>query len=124
MKDYSQKKNIHNIWQQYRTRFGLQRFAGNYSNNKQLAMSGWLFKCNMAREEEGHLLSGLCSVYGDLTEKFNDLTDIENLIQFFNEVLERRDMLDKQDKQNPVGGGITSVYATSVLTDSIGQSRD
>ena len=50
-------------------------------------------------------MSGQCTVYGDLTEKYSDLTDIESLIQFFNDVLERRDILDKEDKQNPVGGG-------------------
>ena len=105
MKEYLRKKSIHNIRQQYRTRFGLQRFAGNYSNDKQFARTGWLCRCKMAREEEGHLMSGQCTVYGDLTQKYSDLTDIESLIQFFNDVLERRDILDKEDKQNPVGGG-------------------
>ena len=29
-KDYIQKKNIHNVRQQFQARFGLQPFAGNY----------------------------------------------------------------------------------------------
>ena len=96
-KDYLLKKDIYNIQQEYRTTFSLQPFAGNYSNNKRYARSGWLCKCKMAREEEGHLLSGKCTVYGDLTQNFSDLTDIDSLVQFFNQVLERRDDLDRRD---------------------------
>ena len=83
MKEYLSKTNIHNIHQQYHTRYGLQRFAGNYLNDKKLAKSGWLCRCQMAQEEEGHLISGQCTVYGDLTDKFSNLTNIESLIQFF-----------------------------------------
>ena len=64
-------------------------FRENYSNNKRYARSGWLCKCKMAREEEGHLLSGKCTVYGDLTQNFSNLTDIDSLVQSFNQVLER-----------------------------------
>ena len=39
-------------------------------------------KCKMAREGEEHQLSGQCRVYGDLTRKFSDLTDINSLVQF------------------------------------------
>ena len=123
-KAYFQKKNILNVRQEYRTRFRLQPFGGNYSNDKRFSRSGWLCKCKMAREEEGHLTSGQCPVYGDLTHKYSDLTNIDSLIGFFNEVLDRRDQLDKQEKQNPVGGVDTSVYANSVLADRISQSRD
>ena len=121
MKEYLHKKNIH---QQYRTRYGLQRFAGNYLNDKQFARSSWLCICQMAQEDEGHLTSGQCTIYVNLTDKFSDLTNIESLIQFFNDVLERRDILDNQDTHNPVGGVITSVYANPVLPDRISQSRD
>ena len=123
-KEYLQKKNIYNVRQEYRTRFRLQPFAGNYSNDKRFSRSGWLCKCKMAREEEGHLISGQCPVYGDLTHQFSDLTNIDNLIQFFNEVLDRRDQLDRQEKENPVGGVDTSVYANPVLADKIRQSRE
>ena len=51
----------------------------------------------MAREEEGHLLSGKCTVYRNLTQNYSDLRDIDSLVQFFNQVLERRDNLDKRD---------------------------
>ena len=62
-------------------------------------------------------MSGQCPVYGDLTHKYSDLTDIESLVQFFNE---GRDKLDK----NPVGGVLTNADANSVHVDRISQSRD
>ena len=119
-KDYLHMKNIHEIRQQYRTRFGLQPFAGNYSNDKRFARSGWLCKCQTAREEEGHLMSGQCPVYGDLTNNYSDLTDIDSLVQLFKEILDRRDELDK----NPVGGVITNADANSVPSGGISQSRE
>ena len=112
-KEYLQKKNIHYVRQEYCTTFGFQPLAGNYSNV--FSRSGWLCKCKMAWEKAGHLMSGQCSVYGDSTHKFRDLTNIDNLIQLFIEVLDITDYLDKQDKQNPVGGVNTSVYSNSVL---------
>ena len=65
-------------------------------------------------------MSGQCPVYGDLTHKYSDLTDIDSLVQFFKEVLDRRDELDK----NPVGGVLTSADANSVHVDRMSQSRD
>ena len=93
-KDYINKKNIFHIRQQYRSRFGLQDFAGNYRNNKRFLKTGGLCLCEESREDESHLLSGRCKVYGDLTEGFSDLTDDEDLVQFFAAVLSRRDQLD------------------------------
>ena len=93
-KDYINKKNIFHIRQQYRSRFGLQDFAGNYRNDKRFLKTGGLCRCQESREDESHLLSGRCKVYGDLTEGFNDLTADEELVQFFAAVLSRRDQLD------------------------------
>ena len=89
------KKNIFNVRQQYRSRFKMQLFAGNYSHDRRFKKSDWLCFCKEAREDETHLTSGQCKVYGDLCENFSDLTDDESLIQFFTEVLARRDMLEK-----------------------------
>jgi hypothetical protein len=94
-KDYILKKNIHNVRQQFRARYGLQPFAGNYSHDRRFAGSQWLCKCQEEREEEAHLLSGLCKVYGDLTLQYDDLTNDDNLVSFFNDVLARREELDK-----------------------------
>jgi hypothetical protein len=61
-------------------------------------------------------------VYGDLTHKYSDLTDTSALVEFFKEVLARREELDKGLK-NPVGGVCTNVGANSVVTDRISQSQ-
>ena len=102
-KYYISKKSLNNVRIQFRTRYGLRRFAGNYSNDKSFSRSNWLCKCLESREDEDHLLSGRCKVYGDITQKYVDLTDDDNLVALFSEVLARRDMLDKQGN-NLVGG--------------------
>ena len=81
---------------QYKSRFGLQPFAKNYSCDRRYARTGWLCKCEESREDESHILSGQCKVYGDLIDRYQDFTDDENLVQLFTEVLARRDELDKQ----------------------------
>ena len=96
-KEYLLSKNMFNVREHYRTRYGLLSFAGNYSNNKKYASSNWLCRCSEAREEESHLTSGNCKVFGDLQDKFGDLSQDENLIKFFSEVLSRRDQIDKVD---------------------------
>ena len=46
------------------------------------------------KEEERHILGGKCPVYKDLFEKFENLDNDDNLVDFFGEVLSRRDALD------------------------------
>ena len=65
-KEYIKKKNIFHVRLQFRARFGLTAFAGNYSPDRRFSGSQWLYKCWEAREEESHLISGQCSVYGTL----------------------------------------------------------
>ena len=96
-KEYLYNKNISNVRKQYRTRYGLLPFAGNYSHNKKYAATNWFSRCSESREEECHLTSGNCKVFGDLQDEFGDLSHDENLIKFFNAVLSRRDEIDKVD---------------------------
>ena len=102
-KEYISNKTMKHVRDQYRARFGLQRFAGNYSNDKSFARSNWLCKCLESREDESHILSGHCKVYGDIPLKYSNLSDDESLVCVFREVLERREQLYKQ-QNNPVGG--------------------
>ena len=46
-KDYIKKKNEHHVIIQYRTRFGyyIQRFAGNYLQDKSFTRLNWLCQC-------------------------------------------------------------------------------
>ena len=48
-------------------------------------------------------MSGKCKVYGDIDQKYTDLTEDKILISLFTEVQVRRDQLAKQ-QNNPVGG--------------------
>ena len=100
-------KNIFSVNQQYRTRFGLEKLAGNYSNDRRFVSSEWLCRCEEAREEESHLTSGKCKVFGDLKERFGDLNDDENLVLFFQEVLARRDKIDKEHET--CDGGVNTI---------------
>ena len=121
-KQYILNKNISSVRQQFRTRFGLLFFAGNYSHNRRFKKSDWLCKCEMSREDEAHLMSGQCTMYGDLTKKYSDLTNDDNLVSLFTEILARREELDRVI--TPVGGGITNVRANPSLGTGISQSRD
>ena len=61
-KSYLKKKNIFHVRQQYRSRFKMQPFAGNYSHDQRFKKSDWLCLCLASREDEAHLTSGQCTV--------------------------------------------------------------
>ena len=86
-KVYIENKQIANARQTFRTRFGLQNVAGNYSKDRRFAQTDWLCRCRKSRENEDHLISGECEVYGSLTQKHDNLDEVENLIKFFNKAL-------------------------------------
>ena len=75
-------------------------FAGNYGQDRKFAHTEWLCSCREEREEESHLLSGLCRVYGDIRRRDGDLGDEEDLISFFNQVLERREEIDARGMED------------------------
>ena len=113
-KSNTSDQNIHQVRQLYRSRFQLQLFAGNYSNDKRFAKTHWLCKCGEEREEEPHFISGICKVYRDLTHKFSDLPNDNQLAQFFKEVLDRRHLLEVDACG---GGGNTTVGASPFTSD-------
>ena len=55
-------------------------------------------RCREAREEEGHLLSGTCAVYGDIRARYGELREDSDLVTFFGEVLERREELEEEER--------------------------
>ena len=89
------KKNIFHVRVQYRARFGLEKLAGNYSNDRRLSSSEWLCRCKESHEEESHLTSGNCKVFGEPKGRLGDLHDDKSLVKFFQEVLLRRDEIYK-----------------------------
>ena len=62
----------------------------------------------IAQKEESHLTSGKCKVFGDLKEMFGDLHDYENHIQFFQEVLPKKDEID-----NPFDGWANTIVGAN-----------
>ena len=98
-KMYINEEIINNVRETYKARFGLLPFAGNYRKDKRFSGIHGLCRCREALEEESHLLSGNCEEFGDIRGNFGDLKDDKSLVQFFKEVLERRDTIDEEEKQ-------------------------
>ena len=99
-KEYVDSELVSHVRDTYRARFGLLPFAGNFKNDKRFSGNGGLCLCSRNLEDEPHLLSGNCEVFGDIREKYGDLRDNESLVRFFKEVLEMRDLLDEAAKEN------------------------
>ena len=97
-KSYIENSKIHNVRQMFKTRYGLLPFAGNYSRDKRFSRTDWLCRCGRAKEEEQHLVSGNCEVYGEIRAAYPNLNNDEQLVKFFNEVLAMRDKLEEEDK--------------------------
>ena len=41
--------------------------------------TNWMGRCEKEIEEEGHIVSGQCTIYGDLKLQFGDLSKDKNL---------------------------------------------
>ena len=96
-KAYVSQSHIYKVRQMYKTRFGMHPFAGNFSKDFRFARTNWLCRCFEAIEDENHLLSGNCDIYGNIRAKYENLDDDENLVKFFNEILKKRDELEDKD---------------------------
>ena len=69
-------------------------FASNYTRDKRFLKTLWMCRCNEKKEEETHILEGKCPIYKDIFEKYDNFEEDEVIVQFFSEVLARRDALD------------------------------
>ena len=98
-KAYLQDQTISQCRKWFRTRFGLQDFARNYSQSKKFSKTYWMCQCLQTVEKEGHIVSGQYEVYGDLRFQFGDLQEDKNLVQYFQAVLDRRDILEEEDRR-------------------------
>ena len=110
-REYLNKKDIHYARDLFRARYGLKEFAGNYSRNKKYEKTNWQCKCKQAKEDESHLIEGNCEIYKDIRGSYEDLDSDENLLAFFNEVLERRGKMEEEERagvqhlSSPLAGG-------------------
>ena len=53
----------------------------------------------MSIEDQGHIVSGLCPVYGGLRTQFGDLGEDRNMVEFLTALLDRRDELEEDDRR-------------------------
>ena len=98
-KDYIGNSLIKNVRDIYRTRFGMHPFAGNYTKDRRFARMDWLCRCQKSKEEESHLISGNCEIYGEIRAKYDHLNDDLDLVNFFNEVLAKREEIEEKEKE-------------------------
>ena len=99
-KDYIADLVLYNVRQMYKTRYGMLPFAGNFSKDQRFARTDWLCWCGGEKEEELHLLSSNCVIYGEIRGRYGNLDNDDELVKFFNEVLARRDKLEEEEKIN------------------------
>ena len=96
---YYKNTTIEETRRWFKTRFGLEKFAGNYSHDRRFAKTDWLCQCKVTVEDEGHIVSGLCPVHGGLRTQFGDLGEDKNLVDFFKAVLDRREELGEDERR-------------------------
>ena len=99
---YGKKKYISNsklyiVRNMYKTRFGMHRFAGNFTHDRSFPRTEWLCRCGGSTEKESHLLTGKCEIYGDIRQKYNTSLNDEDLVKLFGEILARREKLEEDD---------------------------
>ena len=82
----------------FATRLSMQPWAGNVSNDRRFARTGWWCRCGGSVELQEHVVT-TCPMYHDLREKYGDLGNDSNLAAFFKEALARRDTHDKEQKE-------------------------
>ena len=81
-------------------------------------------RCKKEVEEEGHIVSGQCDVYGDLKSKFGDLQEDKNLVKYFQAVLDRRDSLEEEDRRQQSSTAAVGARSNPGNGDRTSQPRD
>ena len=101
-KEYIGEKNILEVRNIYRTRFGQRLFAGNFSHDQSYSKTNWMCKCGISKEKEKHITSFDCPVYSDIRAEYRGFDKDEDLVSYFNRVLDKRDKIDalKQDERD------------------------
>jgi hypothetical protein len=102
-KSYLSSKTISVVRKHFYTRVRMQPFGGNFSKDNRFRRTDWMCRCAQEREEESHLLAGDCPVYGDIRESYPDLESDNHLVNFFTEVLARRERLEEEERGLAVG---------------------
>ena len=76
------------------------------------------------KEEESHITSESCKVYGDLTSQFGYLKEDSNLVQFFYAVLDRRDSLEDEDRKQQLVNAVVDTKSSPRDGTRLSRTRD
>ena len=82
----------------YRTRYGQRDFAGNFSKDNKYRKTNWMCLCLQSKEKESHIISEQYPVYSDIRQKYLNFANGEDLVLYFDKVLERRDLIDFKER--------------------------
>ena len=55
-------------------------------------------KCDKSKEKEKHIISFNCPVYADIRANYQDFNEDQDLVAYFNQVLESRDRIDSMEQ--------------------------
>ena len=97
-KEYFSEKTPSQTREMFATRLSMHPWAGNFSNDRRFARTGWLCRCGGSVEREEHVVTS-CPMYADLRGSWGDLGEDANLAGFFREALARRDEYDREEKK-------------------------
>ena len=98
-KMYISKEKIEDVRNCYRSRVGMQPFAGNFPHDKRFAKRNWLCRCKTKKEDEAHIKDGNCPIYSDIRSEYGSLDNTDDLVAYYSRVLERRDMVDLLEEE-------------------------
>ena len=91
--------------------FGYNKHIKPYLGNDDVRK--WFMTLKKEKEDEKHILSGNCPIYGNLTKKFPNTDNDSELVNFFSAVLARREQLEEEERRPlAAGGGAGSLLDT------------
>ena len=90
MKNYMSRKSIQDVREIFAARLSLIPLGGNFKHDKRFLVDNWLcVGCvNNVLETQEHVATS-CPGYADIRERF-DLTSDDGMLEFYREVLKRR----------------------------------
>ena len=96
-KNYFSKLIPGEVKEYFATRVQMLPLAGNFSKDNRFRPTVWLFLCG-AWEEQEHIRQH-CPKYDNIREKYGNLTNDDSLVQFYRDVLDRRDKVREEEEQ-------------------------
>ena len=97
-KSYFDNKVPSTVRSYFATRVSMQPIAGNFRQDRRFARTQWLCRCERETEEERHLTDS-CPLYRDIRQQYSNLEDDDQLVDFFQKMLNRRDQIDQQEQE-------------------------